>query len=157
SGGYGSETGWSLAGGGLSTIVSEPAYQNAIQSTGDRSTPDVAFDADPYTGVSIYVIPPDSTTGQGVWEVVGGTSVGRPAWAGLLAIVTQGRAVAGQPNLTGSTQTVPALYSMSASDFNKAAMGSGGTGSNTSINTTAYNTQVGLGSPVGPALINALV
>ena len=61
---------------GLSTIVTEPTYQNAVQSTGDRSTPDVAFDADPNTGVSIYVIPPDNTAGQGSWAVVGGTSVG---------------------------------------------------------------------------------
>lgn len=156
-GGYGSETGWTEAGGGISTMVSEPTYQDAAQSTGDRSTPDVSFDADPNTGVSIYVIPPDNTAGQGTWEVVGGTSVGAPAWAGILAIVNQGRALAGLPSLTGSTQTVPDVYAMPASDFNKAPVNTGGSASNLAISTTAYNTQAGLGSPAGAAFINALV
>ena len=156
-GGYGSETGWSMAGGGLSTIVTEPSYQDAVQSTGNRSTPDVAFDADPDTGVSIYVIPPDNTAGQGRWDVVGGTSLSAPSWAGIMAIVNQGRAVAGLPALTGSTQTVPGLYALSASAFNKVPVASGGSGPNTSINTPGYNTQAGRGSPAGAALIDALV
>ena len=50
SGGYGSEVGWSATGGGISTLEPEPSYQEAVQSTGDRSTPDVSFDADPDTG-----------------------------------------------------------------------------------------------------------
>lgn len=157
SGGYGSETGWSLSGGGPSTLVAEPTYQDPFQSTGDRTTPDVAFDADPNTGVWIYVIPPDSTSGQGSWEVVGGTSVGAPAWAGILAIVNQGRALAGLPSLTGSTQTIPDLYALPSSDFNKAPVSSGGSTSNMAISTTAYNTQAGLGTPAGAAFINAMV
>ncbi len=156
SGGYGSETGWIDSGGGLSTTLSEPAYQMAVQSTGDRSTPDVSFDADPYTGVSIYAIPSDSTTGSGQWEVVGGTSAGAPAWAGIIAIANQGRALAGLTSLTGSTQTLPDLYAIAAAGFNKVPATSGG-GSNMAINTPAYNTQAGLGSPMGVALVDALV
>ena len=38
------------AGGGLSTLASEPTYQDAVQSTGNRSTPDVAFDGRPEYG-----------------------------------------------------------------------------------------------------------
>jgi subtilase family serine protease len=155
-GAYGSETGWSEAGGGVSTLVNEPTYQDAIQTTGNRSTPDVSFDADPNTGVSIYFIPPDNTSGQGGWAVVGGTSVGAPAWAGIMAIVNQGRAVAGLPALTGSTQTVPTLYTLPSSDFNKAPVSTHGSASNLSINTASYNTQTGLGSPVGAALMSAL-
>jgi subtilase family serine protease len=156
SGGYGSETGWSDSGGGLSTIMTEPAYQKSFQSTGDRTTPDLSFDGDPDTGVAIYVIPPESTDGQGQWQVVGGTSVGAPAWAGILAIVNQGRALAGLSSLTGATQTLPTLYGLPAADFNKVPESSGG-GSNAAISTANYNTQAGLGSPVGPALIGALV
>jgi subtilase family serine protease len=156
SGGYGSETGWSQSGGGLSTLASEPTYQDAVQSSGDRSTPDVAFDGDPNTGVTIYFVPPDNTAGQGNWATVGGTSVGAPAWAGILAIINQGRVLAGIPDLTGSTQTVPALYELPPSDFNKAPESTGGSISNTSINAAGYNTQAGLGSPVGAALIGAL-
>ena len=129
-GGYGSETGWSDTGGGLSASLTEPTYQDVVQSTGSRSTPDVAFDADPDTGVSVYVIPADGTSGQGRWEVVGGTSVGVPAWAGILAIVNQGRALAGQASLTGSTQAVPDLYALAGTAFNKVPVTSGGGGSN---------------------------
>ena len=50
SGGYGSETAWYDSGGGYSQFESEPAYQQSVQTTGQRSVPDVAFDADPNTG-----------------------------------------------------------------------------------------------------------
>jgi hypothetical protein len=153
-GGYGSESGWADSGGGLSTNEPEPSYQDSVQATGERSTPDVAFDADPNTGVSVYVIAPNSSSGQGRWEIVGGTSLGAPAWAGIIAIVNQGRALAGLSSLTGSTQTLPMLYSLPASDFNKVPPNQSG---NTGPSTPIYNTQTGLGTPKGAALVNALV
>ena len=58
SGSYQSESGWVDTGGGLSLYEAEPAYQDSVQSTGSRSTPDVSFDADPNTGVAVYVISP---------------------------------------------------------------------------------------------------
>ena len=76
-----------------------------------RSTPDVAFDGDPNTGVEVYSTDPNS--GQGSWQVVGGTSLGTPAWAGIIAIVDQGRALAGKSSLDGPTQTLPSLYAAS--------------------------------------------
>jgi subtilase family serine protease len=161
SGGYGSETGWSDTGGGVTVDEPEPSYQDSVQSTGHRTTPDVSFDADPRTGVAVYIIPSNSTTGMGQWDVVGGTSLGAPAWAGIIAIVNQGRALAGQTSLSGATQTLPLLYSLPTTDFHKVAETSSGgpqTGSpNQGINTANYNTQTGLGTPVGSALINALV
>ncbi len=156
-GGYGSEVGWSATGGGISTLVPEPSYQKAVQSTGDRSTPDVSFDADPDTGVAVYVVPPEDPTGPGQWGVAGGTSLGAPAWAGLMAIVDQGRALNGLGSLTGGSQTVPELYALPATDFNKASLTTAGAGSNAAINTAGYNTQTGLGTPVGAALVDALV
>ena len=114
SGGYGSETAWDDSGGGYSQYEAEPAYQESVQTTGQRSTPDVAFDANPNTGVEIYFTPASGgggwqTTQQGSWEAVGGTSLGTPAWAAIIAIADQGRA-AGPGSLDGSTQTLPALY-----------------------------------------------
>ena len=156
-GAYGSEVGWSSAGGGLSTLATEPAYQKTVQSIGDRSTPDVSLVADPNTGVSMYLIPPDGTPAQGEWAVVGGTSVAAPAWAGIMAIVNQGRALAGLSSLTGATQTLPALYALPTSDFNRVALSTAGSGSNMSINTAGYNTQAGLGSPLGYTLVDSLV
>ena len=131
---YLGETAWSGSGGGISTIEREPSYQASVQSTGWRSTPDVAFDADPNTGVPIY--------SQGSWITVGGTSLGTAAWAGLIAIVDQGRALANEGTL-GSTQTLTALYSLPSSAFH--------------IVGGAYNYQTGLGSPNGAALVNDLV
>ena len=79
-----SETGWSGSGGGPSTYESRPSYQTVIQGLvgSHRGTPDFSFDADPYTGVSVY----DSTSCQGMsgWMVFGGTSVSSPSLAGIV-------------------------------------------------------------------------
>ena len=57
--------------------------------TGVRSVPDVAWDANPNTGVAVY----DSINDEGYvgWQEVGGTSVGAPSWAGVIAIADQAR------------------------------------------------------------------
>jgi subtilase family serine protease len=115
SGTYGSEAAWFSGGGGYSMFELEPGYQRSVQQTGQRSTPDVAFDADPNTGAEVYSTPPGSS--QGSWQVVGGTSLGAPSWAGLIAIVDQGRALAGKGSLDGPTQTLPALYAAPSTSF----------------------------------------
>ena len=70
-------------------------------------------------GVEVYSTAPGARSGS--WQVVGGTSLGSPAWAGIIAIVDQGRALAGQGSLDGPTQTLPALYAASSSNFNSVA------------------------------------
>lgn len=80
-----SETGWSSSGGGCSAYEPVSAAQSSIADYaqvhcgGKRATPDVALDADPYSGVSVY----DSVKyyGQSGWFVVGGTSASAPMWA----------------------------------------------------------------------------
>ena len=69
------ETAWSGSSGGVSAYESEPSYQTGVQSTGRRTTPDVADDANPNTGLAIY----DSVSyaGESGWFTVGGTSAGR--------------------------------------------------------------------------------
>ncbi len=86
SGKFTAESAWSSAGGGPSKYVYAPIYQSGIQTLADllngyRGTPDISFDADPYTGVSVY----DSTSCQGYsgWMVFGGTSVSAPSLAGI--------------------------------------------------------------------------
>ncbi len=118
SGSYQSETAWFFGGGGYSPYEPEPAYQMAVQTTGQRAMPDVAFDTDPSTGVEVYETPPGSR--EGSWQVCGGTSLGAPAWAGIIAIVDQGRALEGKGSLDGPTQTLPALYALASSDFHGA-------------------------------------
>jgi subtilase family serine protease len=118
SGAYASETAWSDGGGGYSLFEGEPSYQASVQTSGARSTPDVAFDADPNTGVEVYSTDPRS--GQGSWQVLGGTSVGAPSWAGIIAIADQGRAAMGVGSLDGPSQTLPALYAAPSSNFHSA-------------------------------------
>lgn len=79
-----SEKGWSGSGGGPSLYELKPTYQYDVAmpvTDGHRGVPDISFDADPYSGVSVY----DSTSCQGYvgWMVFGGTSVSSPALAGL--------------------------------------------------------------------------
>ncbi len=81
------ETAWDGSGGGVSTYESEPSYQsgyNIAKNKGYRSIPDVAYNADPKSGFSIY----KSQTGNSKdgWYVVGGTSAGSPQWAAIQAL-----------------------------------------------------------------------
>jgi subtilase family serine protease len=150
-GNYQFETPWPGASGGYSQFVAEPSYQQSAQASGKRLSPDVAFDGDPQTGVEVYETAPHSRHGS--WQVVGGTSLGAPAWAGIIAIVDQGRALANLPSLDGATQTLPALYSLPSSDFHtvESSVFDMRRGFPASVAST------GLGSPVGSALIAALV
>ena len=74
---YASETAWFHSGGGQSADEPEPNYQFGVQGSGQRDTPDVAFDADPATGVAVYDSYNGGTTNP--WYQVGGTSVRRRA------------------------------------------------------------------------------
>ena len=122
-GGYGSETGWSDSGGGISAYESQPSYQKRVvtQSTTHRTNPDVAYDADPNTGFPVY----DSynNPASSPWGQWGGTSDAAPQWAALIAIADQGRALAGKAALDGATQTLPMLYAMPSSDFHDITSG----------------------------------
>lgn len=115
-GNYQSETVWQDSGGGYSLYEPEPTYQDSKQSTGQRSTSDVAFDGDPNTGVQVFETPLHG--GPGTFQTVGGTSLGSPAWAAIIAIADQGRSLAGKGSLDGPSQTLPALYNLPSADFN---------------------------------------
>ena len=131
------------SGGGLSLYEPEPAYQQGVQSTGSRTTPDVSFVADPATGA--WIADPYNLPTSDPFEVVGGTSFSAPAWAGLLALANQGRAAAGEPTLNSSspTETQQALYSLPQSDYHTVAAG--------------YSLVTGLGTPVANLLVPDLV
>jgi hypothetical protein len=124
-----------------------------VQSSGYRTTPDVALVADPATGAwmaDTYNLPSDNA-----WQVVGGTSLSAPAWAGLIALVNQGRADAGLPTLSsnGGTTIQAALYSAPVGGFNTITSGTNG-----AYNASAgYNLVTGLGSPNANVLIPALI
>lgn len=98
-----SETAWSDSGGGVSADIPIPAFQGGWLSAGGRGVPDVSYVADPNTGVVVY----DSTydPSLGTWWIVGGTSVGSPQWAGLIALVNGLRVRAARPGWVGPTRS----------------------------------------------------
>ena len=156
SGQYSSESAWSGSGGGISPYITAPSYQSGlvisngtgtISAGGKRAGPDVSYDANPNSGVAVY-----GSDGFGGWAQVGGTSAASPQWAGLMAIVDQGLALQGKGPLTGSTQTLPALYQLPSSDFHDVTTGSNGTYSAG----TGFDLVTGRGTPVANLLVPAL-
>jgi Bacterial Ig-like domain (group 3)/SdrD B-like domain/Domain of unknown function (DUF4214)/Putative Ig domain/CARDB len=149
---YVSETGWSDGGGGLSQYETEPGYQESVQTSGQRSIPDVALVADPATGAAI--VDSYSAGGEGPWAAVGGTSWATPSWAGLIALANQGRVAAGKTLLdaTGPTQTLAALYSLPSTDFHDITTGNNGYPAG-----PGYDLITGRGTPVANLLVPDLV
>jgi hypothetical protein len=146
-GNYRSETTWSGGGGGYSRYESEPAYQQALQSSGRRATPDVSYDASPNTGFAVY----DSVPyfGSSGWAQIGGTSAGTPQWAGLLALADQGRALSGQALISSAPAAAAAL---STSAFHDVTSGSNGYRA-----ASGYDLATGRGTPVASVLVPSLM
>jgi len=161
-GSYLSETGWEGSGGGISQYevpngsggTTPPSYQSGL-GYGARTTPDVAFDADPATGVQVINSFGQDPSNPATWlELnVGGTSLSAPCWAGLIAIADQGRVATGKQPLTGPTQTLPALYQLPDADFHDITMGNNGLYSAG----PGYDLVTGRGSPIANLLIPDLI
>ncbi|OMG70092.1 S53 family peptidase [Burkholderia ubonensis] len=157
-GNYVGEAAWSGSGGGVSSGEAEPAGQAAwpIPVAGKRGVPDVSYDANPSSGFAVY----DSVTyqRQAGWFQVGGTSAGAPQWSALVAIANSLRAAAGKARLSG---TYDALYAAGKTAYgsNYHDVTTGTNGSCGAICTAAggYDYVTGLGSPLAPSLVQALV
>lgn len=115
-----SETGWSGSGGGPSRYEPRPAWQDTIAKIvgSRRGAPDLSFDADPQSGVSVY----DTTSCQGNsgWMVFGGTSVAAPSLAGIVNSAAKFR--------SSSASELTAIYSdmSNALDFRDITSGKAG-------------------------------
>jgi subtilase family serine protease len=127
------------AGGGISLLESQPSYQaNAVPAylavslnlasfevvtlpAPQRVSPDVAMDADPYTGylygetftiagnaIADSGCKPISATEEYCENAIGGTSLASPLFAGVMAVMNQKRNAEGEP-LVGFVN--PLLYS----------------------------------------------
>ncbi len=75
------ESAWTGSGGGVSAYEPQPTYQKSYsisKAKGMRAIPDVAYDADPRSGFSVYA--------KGKWYVLGGTSAGAPQWAAIRSL-----------------------------------------------------------------------
>jgi hypothetical protein len=139
------EVAWRLGGGGQSSYEAKPAFQSSITKLVRRGTPDVAYDADPNTGVSVY------DTNNGGFLQVGGTSAGAPQWAALVAIANQGREANGKSAFNGG-DLLTAIYTVSQSDYHDIKQGSNGNRAG-----TGYDLATGRGTPIANLLIPDLV
>jgi len=123
------ETAWynsstSATGGGVSTVESIPPFQKnnlpSIMPSGGvvslttlnnkRGTPDVSFNADPNSGVSVYNTMYGASTSS-PWYTVGGTSFGAPAWAAIITLANQLR-VAHKKTLLTNAVLQQGLYNL---------------------------------------------
>jgi len=132
-----SESAWSGAGSGCSTLNTKPSWQTSATACSGKADADVSAVADPNTGVAVY----DSYAYQGVkgWLVFGGTSASSPIVASVYA-------------LSGNTAGYPASYTWGhASGLNDVTSGSNGT-CPTAVWCTAgagWDGPTGLGTPNG--------
>jgi subtilase family serine protease len=108
-----------------------------------RGVPDLASDADPDTGVSVY----DSTSYAGMkgWMVFGGTSVATPCLSGML-------------NASGAAFTTTTAFLANLYSLYLAGQGTGPvefrditTGSNGFPALVGWDYCTGVGAPIGPA------
>jgi subtilase family serine protease len=163
---YSSESAWSVganaSGGGISGYEAKPSYQSGVTQVpatpsqtvpvSMRAIPDVSLVASNSPGMPVY----DSTAfgGSTPWAAYGGTSFASPMWAGLIAIADQGRALNGQSSLDGPSQTLPALYAASSSDFNDITTGNNHVSGNSGYYAgPGYDAVTGIGTPIANKLI----
>jgi kumamolisin len=138
------ETAWTGSGGGISKYEPRPAYQAGVaQIVGTkRGIPDMSFDSDPATGVSVYT--GFSCLGGSGWLVFGGTSVASPSLAGIVNNAGHFASSSGQELST--------IYSNlgNATDFRDITLGfSFSLLGGLHLATPGYDLVTGVGSPLG--------
>ncbi len=165
----------SASGGGVSTVFNKPAWQNALTfADGHRDVPDVSLTASPnHDGSLICSQAAVTSSGSsatsctsgfrdslGNLSPVGGTSVGSPAFAGIVAILNQATQSGGLGNIN------PTLYSLGGTGAyhdiafgdNKVPCTTGSTGCPSGVNPMiGYSAAAGYDLVTGLGSINANV
>jgi hypothetical protein len=161
---YGSETAWNAepdsnsptgflgGGGGTSLFEPEPLFQQGfgINNTGGfRATPDVSLDASDQTPVN-FVDTFDFPNANPAQEFAFGTSIAAPMWAGLLAMVDQGRALQGVGPLTNAQE---AVYQIPESDFHDVTSGF----NFVAVAGPGFDETTGIGTPMANLVVHDLI
>lgn len=139
------ETAWPGSGGGTSVRFAAPSWQ--MHPSAQRVMADVALNADLGSG---YLILND-----GGWLAAGGTSVGAPIWASLVALTNQARAAAGRSPLGLAAPQlceVAAAPSLAPAPFVDVVAGDNGA----FAAAPGWDFPTGWGSPRADALVDAL-
>jgi pseudomonalisin len=149
-GAYDKEISWYAGSGGVSQFETAPSWQaganTVLAELGDRGVPDMAYDADPESGATVYV--------NGTAEGVGGTSLSSP-----LALGTWARAISVNPKLGFASPQLYALYNGTGlvgaypeGGFNDITVGTNGL----YPATPGYDFDTGLGTPIVNQLVGDL-
>ncbi len=147
---YGAEKTWSGSGSGCSLVFSAQSWQ--ANATGwlasgcgtFRGVADVAADADPNTGASVY----DTTryNGRSGWFQVGGTSLASPLIAGVYALA--GNAASATEDPSGYPASIPYARTSALHDVTSGSTGSCG-GTTACKAGPGYDGPTGVGTPNG--------
>jgi subtilase family serine protease len=141
------EIAWEDTGGGYSTYEPRPSFQSSISALvgSHRGVPDVAAVGNPRTGVWVYNS--FNTFSDGTlyaWNIIGGTSVASPLWAGIANHA--GRFSAS----TLAEETLIYLYAKTAADFRDVTSGTCGYYQGWSA-VSGWDPCSGNGAPLGAA------
>jgi subtilase family serine protease len=135
---FGSEAAWADSGGGCDASDAPPSYQvgmtgypGACSTTSDRGVPDVAMDANPNSGVPVYI--------KGTNTQIGGTSLACPMWAASLDVIYDASGFSGF--------AAPTIYSLAKSSLYGSLFHDITSGSNGYSATVGWDPVTGVGSP----------
>jgi kumamolisin len=145
------ELSWGVSGGGVSEKFAIPKWQmgvGGIASTTMRNEPDVALDADLYTGYAGVF----TNGGTQYNYICGGTSFASPTWAGLLALIDSQRKTDGKKPLAAVASHLYADRKTSGL-FLEMTKGNNGY----YLDGPDYNNVTGLGVPDADVLFNTFV
>lgn len=153
-------------GGGFSQFIKAPAWQaptvsnwtyqsHVYNSGGMRGVPDVSFDA----GTAVITVQDSFVYPQE------GTSFATPAWAGIVDLIDEGRAVAGLPPIGN---LAPVIYGLATSNpsyfythlFHDVTMGTNQLFAGSTVTypaATGWDPATGWGTPIVAALYDQLV
>jgi subtilase family serine protease len=179
----GNEPGFQLVtGGGLSTVYSRPAYQDAVASIvgNHRGTPDLAWNMAINGGALTFRSYFPGVDGPPSWVLFGGTSASSPQVAGVMALANQARTAAGKAPIgdlnkviySASFDKSVAFHDVTAHQYGTVASGNLHSNQESDITpgqpvtpdavpgyetTPGYDLTTGFGSPYGPGFVSELV
>ncbi len=138
-------------GGGCDPTTASPPYQSGMTgypgacSSGNRGYPDVAADADPNSGMNIYI--QNAATNCGGMDPcqIGGTSLACPLWAASLDLIYQASGFTGYATSKLYSIAKSASYSTNFHDITS--------GSNGYTATVGWDPATGVGSPIIGSLV----
>ncbi len=156
------EVAWVLGGSGVAPYGEVPGYQKNTKIGGvtigsangeqHRVVPDIAYNADPVSGVTVFNTTPDD--GFIGWQPVGGTSAGAPQIAGLVALANERRVAMGSGHLGNNLNATLYKLGNTQRDLVYRDIVSGSAGGNLAL--PGFDSATGWGSPIANYLIDAL-